>query len=309
MDNYTSITKNWLDERYKKTSGEGIYFPHQPIYGFRKKPYEDPGSVNFRYIVTYQIIKALSQLQFSSLLDVGGSEGYKLALAHSIFDLNRLHNGDLSEEACRRAKEIFSIDGTAVDIHHLPYQDNEFDVVLCSESLEHVSDIQSAAAELLRVAGKALVITVPHEPKELIEKNIREQIPHGHIHSLGLHSFDYLLKSASVVITRRMLSPLTRLPAIFLSAERKTGSSFPRFLVSIYNFFIPLLAKIFGKKSVSALLYLDDFLANLVPLYSGMIFIFLKDEKCYSKVPQKQFSVSQILDFQVPYHYLKSNSR
>jgi hypothetical protein len=79
MDNYTKITKNWLDREFTRASKEGIYFAYQPIYGLRGG-HSLPG-VTKRYCITYQIMKALGHLQFNSLLDVGGLEGYTAALA------------------------------------------------------------------------------------------------------------------------------------------------------------------------------------------------------------------------------------
>lgn len=171
MDQYTEKTKNWLNEQFRRSSSNGIYFAHQPIYGFRDTNCE--AYVINRYIVTYNIIRALSHLKFESLLDVGGAEGYKAALVKSIFN-SSVRNCDLSDEACNRAKEIFGVDGESVDIHNLPYEDNEYDVVLCSETLEHVSNLEIATKELIRVCKKAVIITVPHEPQEVINKNIRK---------------------------------------------------------------------------------------------------------------------------------------
>jgi SAM-dependent methyltransferase len=52
---------------------------------------------------------------------------------------------------------------TAADITALPYSDHSFDLVLCSEVLEHIHDDDKAIAELLRVLkpGCQLVVSVP----------------------------------------------------------------------------------------------------------------------------------------------------
>jgi SAM-dependent methyltransferase len=49
------------------------------------------------------------------------------------------------------------------DVVNLPYADGSFDVVVCSEVLEHVSDNKAAVTELVRVLkpGGELVVTVP----------------------------------------------------------------------------------------------------------------------------------------------------
>lgn len=40
---------------------------------------------------------------------------------------------DLSENACRRAREIFGLSARSTDLHELPFADGDFDVALCSE--------------------------------------------------------------------------------------------------------------------------------------------------------------------------------
>jgi ubiquinone/menaquinone biosynthesis C-methylase UbiE len=52
---------------------------------------------------------------------------------------------------------------TTADITRLPFDDNTFDLVLCSEVMEHIPDQQKAASEILRVLkpGHNLVVSVP----------------------------------------------------------------------------------------------------------------------------------------------------
>ena len=56
------------------------------------------------------------------------------------------------------------------DILHLPFQDNDFDLVICSEVLEHIHDHETAVQELIRVLkpGKNLVVSVPRYLPERI---------------------------------------------------------------------------------------------------------------------------------------------
>ena len=186
MDHYTIETKKWLDKRFRETTPEGYFYAHQNIYGYKSPLCEN--EIILRYIIVYNVMRALKMLSFRSLLDVGGAEGYMAAMVRKFHGAD-VRLCDLSNEACARAREIFNIDADPVDGTSLPYDDDSFDVVLSSEMLEHIPDYGSAFNELLRVARKAVIVTVPCEPPEIVAENIRLKVPHGHIHAFSLDSF------------------------------------------------------------------------------------------------------------------------
>jgi SAM-dependent methyltransferase len=299
VDPSTGQTKAWLDERYRKTDGQGIYFAHQNIYGFRDAHVEKHSVM--RYVITFQIIKALAHLRFDNLLDVGGSEGYTAALVREIFG-RTVASCDLSEEACKRAREIYGLSAISADIVKLPFDDNSFDVVLISETLEHVPDLESAAREALRVSRKGLVITVPHDPKEEIERNIRNRGVHAHIHCLNLSTFDFLKGDGHEIRYRKMYSPLLRGPLMAVQAERVDDyRHYPRVVVDCYNCLVPVFGRLFGRPTLQLVIRLDDLISRWPGHYRHMLFTVLKDRSCYSSKPLLGFSVRDILDFTVPY--------
>jgi SAM-dependent methyltransferase len=301
MDSYTAETQKWLDDRFRLTDSHGVYVAHQPIYGWRRGPCED--DVIRRYIITFQIVKALGGLKFTSLLDVGGAEGYKAALVKKIFNVS-VRSCDLSAEASRRAEEIFGVPGEPVDIANLPYEDNSFDVVLCSETLEHVTDIQRATRELLRVAKSAVVITVPKESREEVERNIREKVPHGHIHALDLSSFSWLEREGVKVVGRPISSRgLLSFPMKVLAAEPDSRPNRRASEVFIHNKILVPFGKAFlGKRAAAAILEADDKRSAKRTNSRGLLFVLMKDP---SVVRENAISVSpaQVLDFEVPFHY------
>jgi SAM-dependent methyltransferase len=79
---------------------------------------------------------------------------------------------DPSENAIKRLREK-GIGGTVGRIEALPYEDGFFDVVFCSEVLEHLSDseLDRAMREIIRVLkpGGYLLGTVPY--KENLKEN------------------------------------------------------------------------------------------------------------------------------------------
>lgn len=216
MDSFTRENKIWLDKRFKEWDKSGIYLAHNPIYGFLKT--QDRVTCAESYSRVFQVMRALSDIGFKSLLDVGGAEGYYPFVARQIFGA-KVRNCDLSLEACRRAKEIFGIESDVCDAHNLPYKDRQFDVVICSETLEHVTDIERVIDELLRVAKKAVVISVPTEPIAAVSYNIKKKVPHGHIHSFNIKSFDYLKDKGYKVIIKRINSVFINIPDGLIRAK------------------------------------------------------------------------------------------
>ena len=303
MDKYTEETRLWLDQRFKLTDSTGVYFAHQPIYGFRKGPTE--ADLIGRYIITFQTMKMLAHLNFNSFLDVGGAEGYKAALVKSLFNVE-VRSSDLSGEACKRAKEIYNIDGDAIDIQKLPYNDNQFDVVLCSETLEHVQNFTLATLELLRVCRKAVVITVPHESDNVIKRYIKN--PHAHLHSFNTNSFDFSSDITKKIIHKKIIfSPLNIINRVLYSKKR-SAEECTNFLSSLNNFAVPLTSRIFGRKTAIYNIYIDHITTKLLPFYSGFLFVLFKDYDCYSKTSYAQITPRQIIDFQVPLHKLNQVS-
>lgn len=252
-------------------------------------------------------MKALAKINFVTLLDVGGAEGYKAYVAKQLFDA-KVKNTDLSSEACKRAEEIFYVESIPADIHNLPFIDNEFDSVLCSESLEHVSNLHKAVEELLRITKNALIITVPHETEEEVHTNIDSEIPHGHIHSFSMESFDYLEEAGYKIIKRKIFSPLSKVSSALIEATPKHHDDirrYPKIMIDLYNAVTPLLRKIIGTKIAGFLINLDELFCKVLPHYKSILFIILKDNKYYNTDSKYNITPNKIINFAVPYFYLK----
>lgn len=63
------------------------------------------------------------------------------------------------------------------DIEDMPFKDKSFDVIFCSEVLEHVDNPEKACAELVRV-GKSGIVTAPNETMERRRYKRREKLYH-----------------------------------------------------------------------------------------------------------------------------------
>jgi len=312
MDDYTCRAKAYLEKRFRTCNEAGIYYAHQPIYGLKKGPSDH--EIFGNYIRTYEILKTLSGIEFESFLDVGGAEGYKTYLIEKILG-KKGSNCDLSFEACKRAVDIFRIPSATADAHHLPYGDNAFDLVLCSETLEHVSEPEPVLLELLRIAEKAIVMTVPHEPRGRVDETVKREVPHGHINKFHVNSFDYLNKEGYLVLRQKIYSPLLFLPSIFFMEEipRDIMRSYAppgynrkgilEILLLLYKM-LRGVRKFTGKRTMAFFLKMDSILCKIIPRYRAILFVIIKDRNIDLQKESPSVSPRRILNIEMPHHYL-----
>ena len=114
------------------------------------------------------------------ILDIGCGTGRHLASVAArgrVFVVGADRNtGDLAKarERMTQLSHWINVPGrwrlVSADIRELPFADHCFDIVLCSEVLEHVADDRGAAAEMVRVAKPRgmLAVSVPrHYPEKI----------------------------------------------------------------------------------------------------------------------------------------------
>ncbi len=107
------------------------------------------------------------------ILDVGAGFGIlALTLADKGYSIDALDLEQSRVDALNaRKREITVLDARIRafqgSITELPFEDNSYDLIICSEVVEHVKDDVKAIAELNRVLspGGTLIITVPYHSK------------------------------------------------------------------------------------------------------------------------------------------------
>jgi SAM-dependent methyltransferase len=111
------------------------------------------------------IIAGLGLPSDARTLDAGTSTGTNLRLLRDL-GFTRVEGVDISLEAKQfcELKQLGTV--TIGDVCALPYSDNQFDLVLATDVIEHLDDDLRAAAELFRVLkpGGHVLITVPAFP-------------------------------------------------------------------------------------------------------------------------------------------------
>jgi SAM-dependent methyltransferase len=114
-----------------------------------------------------RVDEAVAELRPTAVLDVGCGEGVvteRLAngLAPAkVLGLDADEDHLKAEWKSRSAPNLSFTTGSAYD---LPFEDGSFDLVCCIEVLEHLERPRDALAEMSRVAGRALLLSVPNEP-------------------------------------------------------------------------------------------------------------------------------------------------
>jgi SAM-dependent methyltransferase len=99
------------------------------------------------------------------LLDAGCGEGHVAAWLAGAFPAAEITGVDGRSAALTaflaRNPGLRAVEG---DLRNMPFADDAFDVVVCTEVLEHLHEPELTLRELGRVCAGHLFLTVPHEP-------------------------------------------------------------------------------------------------------------------------------------------------
>lgn len=125
----------------------------------------DPAfAIRARYIAD-----ALQKFKPQRVLDVGCGRGFYVKLASTFASIDHIEGVDINSDYVAQAKKNVGGDKRISiqkgSIYKLPFTDNYFDLIICSEVLEHLDDEKTALSELYRVLTKGgkLIVTVPNK--------------------------------------------------------------------------------------------------------------------------------------------------
>ena len=121
-----------------------------------------------RYLIArfYNILVELAlKTMPASVLDAGCGEGFTLEKLREECVGRKVTGIDNSKIALKLGRKLHpKLDLRQGNIYNFPYKRNSFDLVVCSEVLEHLTKPHDALAEAIRVSKRHLIITVPNEP-------------------------------------------------------------------------------------------------------------------------------------------------
>jgi 2-polyprenyl-3-methyl-5-hydroxy-6-metoxy-1,4-benzoquinol methylase len=157
----------------------------------------------------------------TSILDLGCGEGvlteqWATALGEAPVVGLDLDDGKLRAHWAQRSRPNLSFRTTDGD-GRLPFDDGAFDLVAAIEALEHIPDPETIVAEMARVAGRHLLVSVPREPLWRMLNVARGAYVRelgntpGHINHWSKRAFVSLLGRHGEVIEARSPFPWTML--------------------------------------------------------------------------------------------------
>ena len=112
-----------------------------------------------------KFVETVKFSQINSVLDVGCGEGFTINRLKKAKVGKSIEGIEYSETAIAIAKKIHpDLEIIKGDIYKLPYRANSFDLVVCTEVLEHLEYPRKGLRELIRVSGKYVLLSVPNEP-------------------------------------------------------------------------------------------------------------------------------------------------
>ena len=167
-------------------------------------------------------LSEIKKLHPGTVLDVGAGEGFTLQNLYTRKIGKRLEGIEYMDEAISLAKKIHPhLNIKKGNIYNLQYQDNSFDVVVCTEVLEHLEDPEKALKELKRVSKKYLILSVPNEPYFTIQRFFRgKNMLHLGDHPEHIQHWSFVQFKKFVSVNLKIKTVRSPFPWTLLVAEK-----------------------------------------------------------------------------------------
>jgi 2-polyprenyl-3-methyl-5-hydroxy-6-metoxy-1,4-benzoquinol methylase len=158
------------------------------------------------------LISSIKSLNVESILDAGCGEGFTMNKLIKLKIGKRIEGIEYSKESIAFGKKLFpNLIIKQASVYDLPYKDNSFDLLICTEVLEHLKDPSKALEEMLRVTKKYLIVSVPNEPLFMLSnflrgKNLsRHGNDEGHINHWNPWGLKKLLSRNKIKVKKTLL--------------------------------------------------------------------------------------------------------
>ncbi|WP_448701695.1 class I SAM-dependent methyltransferase [Mucilaginibacter sp. AW1-3] len=148
---------------------------------------------------------------FNNILEVGAGDGSILKLLSDSGFAQQYSAVEISESGVERIRSLNIPQLKTVQVfdgYHLPFGDEEFDLVILSHVLEHVEHERMLLRELRRVA-KMCLIEVPKDYRYGVDNRLQHFLGYGHINMYTPTLLRYLLLTEGFTIVNDLSSMIT----------------------------------------------------------------------------------------------------
>lgn len=110
----------------------------------------------------------LSKTNPKKIIELGAGEGYLSRLVAQKFPSSQFLSTDINKTEYKarknNLKQLKNVSLKIIDAKKIDYPNNTFDLVICSEVLEHIPNPTKALKEIHRISSKYALLSVPNEP-------------------------------------------------------------------------------------------------------------------------------------------------
>lgn len=173
---------------------------------YRKHTSKNPLKIVFSANFKKDLISLVAPLNPQKILDAGCGEGFILQMLYEHKIGKTLEGVDFSKEAITIGKKQYPhLNIKTGDVYKLLYKDNSFDLVICTEVLEHLGSPVQAIKELKRVSSKYILFTVPNDPWWTLLNFTQWGRDIGHINHWSFWGFKKLIESSGLKVQKLKL--------------------------------------------------------------------------------------------------------
>jgi ubiquinone/menaquinone biosynthesis C-methylase UbiE len=150
------------------------------------------------------IVELSKSISFKNVLEVGAGEGSILNWLSKWDFCQDLNCVEISESGIEliKAKNIKNLhDILLFDGYKIPYEDNHFDLVICSHVLEHVEHERLLLREIKRVS-RHQIFEVPIDFSFYVDRKLKHFLSYGHINIYTPSLFRFLLRSENFEVVK-----------------------------------------------------------------------------------------------------------